>query len=104
MSPCTLFRQELHLISLKKCPNVSEDNKHVCVKLGKSFPPPAENTKCTQCLTASASVLHVKQSDGSICVAALATPTTKECNKEKNSTEPVSFTIINKVVPNSVLN
>lgn len=103
MSPCNLFRQELHLISLKNCSNVSEDNKHVCVKLGKSFPPPAENTKCTQCLTASASVLHVKQSDGSICVAALATPTTKEC-KNSTTAEPVSFTIINKVVPNSVLN
>lgn len=101
MSTCHLFRQELHLISADKCLDVSENDFHVCLKPGKSIPTPAENDKCVQCLTGSASVLHVQRSDGSICVAGLATPTTKVC---ESSDKPVSFTIIEKVLPNWIEN
>lgn len=57
-------------------------------------PSAGQDSNCVQCLTASASVLHVPQADGTLCVAGIATPTTNECVRNKE--ELVYYTMINR--------
>lgn len=57
-------------------------------------PAAGQDSNCVPCLTASASVLHVPQADGTLCVAGIATPTTNEC--VRNKTELIYYTMIKR--------
>lgn len=101
-TPCGIFQRKLKLISFDKCKAIKSDlnvstimpHTHICVEPDLEHPPTLQEPNCTQCLTASASVLHVQQDDGNLCVAGIATPTTDVCSE--NKMEMLYYTIIKK--------
>ncbi|EDV99591.1 GH12340 [Drosophila grimshawi] len=58
---------------------------HLCVKPISGGSHSRQMDSCSKCLTASSSVLHVQRTDGSFCVAGIATPTTNKCVVNNNS-------------------
>lgn len=99
---CGLFRQKLRLMSTNKCSgaknalNVTIDmeNSHYCMEAVENSSSDGQDSNCVQCLTASASVLHIQGADGTLCMAGIATPTTNECHRKDN--ELIYYTMIKR--------
>ncbi|XP_023176415.1 uncharacterized protein LOC111603168 [Drosophila hydei] len=88
---CGLFKLRLERLSDCRVPELSRpvtgintNATHICVRAMPETSPRLDG--CKNCLTATSSVLHVERSDGSLCVAGIATPTTDECTVNSDST------------------
>ncbi|XP_030079298.1 uncharacterized protein LOC115482955 isoform X2 [Drosophila hydei] len=88
---CGLFKLRLERLSDCRVPELSRpvtgintNATHICVRAMPETSPRLDG--CKNCLTATSSVLHVERSDGSLCVAGIATPTTDECTVNSEST------------------
>lgn len=100
---CGLFRQKLKPISSNKClganntlnVTIDMEQSHYCMEavLEKNSSD-GQDSNCVQCLTASASVLHIQRADGTLCVEGIATPTTNKCLR--NEKELLYYTVIKR--------
>ncbi|XP_034484929.1 uncharacterized protein LOC117789871 [Drosophila innubila] len=97
---CAMFTKQVQLVDFNKCHNVLSTLKledivgsktHLCVTPGTDHFTPGDDNRCSKCLTATSSVLHVQRPDGSFCVGGIATPTTNECVV---NSEPLYYTIL----------
>ncbi|XP_022233188.2 uncharacterized protein LOC111081428 [Drosophila obscura] len=83
---CQWFEQEVNIAPFARCDRVSINRlvtgidpvNHFCVAPAGASPPPPPGS-CVPCLRGSASGLHVIRGDGTVCLAGVATPTSKAC-------------------------
>ncbi|XP_030379203.1 uncharacterized protein LOC115627612 isoform X2 [Scaptodrosophila lebanonensis] len=90
---CSLFEMSMQQIDKSYCADPAKKvpiYQHHCLQPNETLTVQRDDG-CSKCLSGTGSVLHVERPDNSLCVAAIATPSSVDCNE---STEPLYYTVL----------